>query len=203
MCLVPHACYREMALYNAAGPIHPAPLRKKASEKLWQKHKRRPGMCSATLTKNRPAGSTVWALRRTKSRSCAKIRTFAPTTCCRHWVTPSTRPGCAIIAARTCSASNGAPENSVIGVRETTLADDLGTFRAVLALSRRGTTGLRSFSYVDFRHPTVARVHKIGTGGAGPLGFLGRRAADRAPNVVQCALWGCFTDDLVAVRYVM
>jgi hypothetical protein len=28
MCLVPHACYREMALYNAAGPIHPAPLRK-------------------------------------------------------------------------------------------------------------------------------------------------------------------------------
>src|SRR5918995_7164432 len=50
----------------------------------------------------------------------------------------------------------------------------------------------------------AARVQKtMRVGPGGPLGFLGRRAADRAPNVVQCALWGCFTDDLVAVRYVM
>src|SRR5215212_7292857 len=50
----------------------------------------------------------------------------------------------------------------------------------------------------------AARVRKtMRAGPGGPLGFLGRRAADRAPNVVQCALWGCFTDDLVAVRYVM
>src|ERR671911_2289102 len=50
----------------------------------------------------------------------------------------------------------------------------------------------------------AARVQKtMRVGPGGPLGFLGRRAADRAPNVVQCALRGCFTDDLVAVRYVM
>ena len=54
-------------------------------------------------------------LTRDQIKSCAKIRTFAPTTCCRHWVTRSTRPGCAIIAAPTCSASNGAPENFLFG----------------------------------------------------------------------------------------